>query len=260
VIGDNRPGVGVLSANDIKLPDMVWREVPEGSVVLEDGAGTFHTNTFFIAKYPVTYSQFQEFVNDAGYSNDKWWHGLSNRATMPRNQRYKSANQPRENIWWGEAVAYCRWLTEEYSKLPSRLPNASPNWVIRLPTEWEWQQAATGGKSENEYPWGYHYDDLLPANTQEAGLGRPIAVGMYPDGMTPNGVMDMCGNIWEWCLNEYVKPANINIDGNLRRSRRGGSFEWQFYRSSFRSGFEPYFRYDNYIGFRVVYASILEDH
>jgi formylglycine-generating enzyme required for sulfatase activity len=265
VIGDDRPGVGlVLSAESLKhetdngLPDIEWCDVPGGSVTLEDAGGLFAVKACFIAKYTVTYTQFQAFIDDPrGYKDNQWWEGLSRRATEPRNQRHKGSNQPRENVWWSEAVAFCRWLAAKYALQPSRLPQAMAGWSIRLPTEWEWQQAATGGEPQRKYPWSSSYDNIPRANTQESGLGRTTAVGMYPDGASATGVSDLCGNVWEWCLNEHGSPANIGFVGTSPRARRGGSFEQQTYRVAFRSGFDPYFRYDTYIGFRVLYGPIL---
>jgi len=63
---------------------------------------------------------------------------------------------------------------------------------VRLPTEWEWQQAATGGNPAYEYPWG---DAWQPgyANTRESGVSRTTAVGIYPQGASPGRVPPACG-------------------------------------------------------------------
>jgi formylglycine-generating enzyme required for sulfatase activity len=90
-------------------------------------------------------------------------------------------------------LAFCRWLSEKLG------------YEIRLPTEWEWQQAATGGNPENEYPWGPEWAGSC-ANTIESELSHSTAVGIYPQGASPVGALDMAGNVWEWCLNEYDNP------------------------------------------------------
>jgi formylglycine-generating enzyme required for sulfatase activity len=59
---------------------------------------------------------------------------------------WQEANSPRETVSWFEAMAFCRWLSQRTGS------------KIRLPTEWEWQQAATGGDSTREYPWPGEWD------------------------------------------------------------------------------------------------------
>jgi formylglycine-generating enzyme required for sulfatase activity len=63
------------------------------------------------------------------------------------------------------------------------------------------------------------------ANSEEAGLSRTTAVGMYPHGAATCGALDMAGNLWEWCLNDYSKPSIINgYNNGKRKVLRGGSF------------------------------------
>lgn len=111
---------------------------------------------------------------------------------------------------WYEAVAFCRWLS------------AKTKTYIRLPTEWEWQQAATGGDPRREYPWEGGWDPSR-CNSIESRLNRTTAVGMYPQGATKQGVLDMAGNVEEWCLNTYdEQDTTINTGG--RRVIRGGAW------------------------------------
>lgn len=291
VIGDTRPGVGLRHDG---LPDIVWCPVPSGTVTTKDVEGSFSVNVepFYIAKYPVTEMQFKSFLDDPdGFSQDKWWErlarsnipraisvqslegtrwwkGLEDRPPGPGEQSFKFSNHPRETVSWYDAVAFCRWLTAKLptevwpaplSQIPQRqgmrVDESIPTrWGIRLPTEWEWQLAATGGNLTNEYPWGAEWDPGR-ANTEKSGLRRTIAVGMYPQGASPCGALDMAGNVWEWCLNTYYRLVDVMVSGRYDHTIRGGS--WRFDKDSaltmYRTGFADHVR-DNDLGFRVVAA------
>jgi formylglycine-generating enzyme required for sulfatase activity len=239
-IGDPRPGVGL---NAEGLPDVVWCKTPGGTVTLEDDAGTFDVAPDYISKYPVTWAQYRCFLQaDDGYANAGWWAGLAEREEEPEQQYRELANHPADTVSWYDAVAYCRWLS------------AKLGYEIRLPTEWEWQQAATGGKPAYEYPWGEHWDSGR-ANTYESRLGRTTAVGMYPRGASPTDALDMSGNVWEWCLNLHDDPNDIDLSNTSARVVRGGSWYGSpiYARASFRYGYHPapYV----FIGFRVWCSS-----
>ena len=83
-------------------------------------------------------------------------------------------------VSWYDAVAFCRWLSAKTAT------------KVRLPTEWEWQQAATGGDRTREYPWKGEWDSSL-CNNYLSQLSRTTGVGMYPLGATPQGILDMAG-------------------------------------------------------------------
>jgi hypothetical protein len=151
VIGDPRKGIGLREDG---LPDIAWCPVLAGRITLEGNAGTFDVARFYIAKYPITYVQFQVFLDDPdGFANPEWWRELEQayRQQEMGEQSYKFDNHPRETVSWYQAVAFCHWLN---ARLPqSAWPEgAKADWTIRLPTEWEWQQAATGGLKDREYP------------------------------------------------------------------------------------------------------------
>lgn len=239
LLGDPRPGVGLRADG---LPDLVWCEVPGGEVTLEKNLGTFTVNPFRIAKYPVTYSQYRAFLEaEDGYHNPDWWQGLwVDRLGKPGRQFQQFGNHPTGNVAWLEAVPFCRWLS------------ARLGYEVRLPTEWEWQQAAIGGHPANVYPWGPEWDGNC-ANTDESELGRSTAVGLYPQAASLVGALDMSGNVWEWCLNEYDEPWNVALAGDARRVVHGGS--WNNDRTVARAAY----RYDvapvDRVGFRLACVS-----
>jgi Sulfatase-modifying factor enzyme 1/TIR domain/NACHT domain len=248
---DNRTGVG-LTADGI--PDIVWMDIPKGKVRLEGMKGVAEVKPFLIARYPVTNIQFEAFVKAKdGYGNGEWWKGFKIwQKKVPAPPSWSESNAPRETVTWYEAVAFCRWLTEHYKRLGILRKGEE----IRLPMEWEWQQAATGGKSGNVYPWGTEWD-ASRCNTSESRLSRTTVVGLYPNGTWPDGPLDMAGNVWEWCLNKYENPmescAGIIDASGCDRVLRGGS--WFSYPSSarcaYRKMFNPFYRY-YFLGFRCA--------
>ncbi len=210
LLGDPRPGVGPRADG---LPDIAWCKVPGGEIALEDEAGVFPVEPFYIAKYPVTYVQYHAFLEaDDGFPNPDWWRGLTfERPDKLGRQFNRRDNHPAENLAWFDSVAFCRWLS------------AKLGYKIRLPTEWEWQQAATGGEREREYPWPGAWDSGR-ANTIESELSHSTAVDMYPQGASVVGALDMAGNVWELCRNEYDNPSRTALAGEARRVVRGGSW------------------------------------
>jgi formylglycine-generating enzyme required for sulfatase activity len=77
--------------------------------------------------------------------------------------------------------------------------------VFRLPSEAEWE-AATRGKAGRLYPYGDQFD-VQRSNTFESHIRRTTPVGVFPGGEeTPEGLMDMSGNVWEW----WVRPPSLD--------------------------------------------------
>ena len=249
VIGDTRPGVGLID----RLPEIAWCYIPGGEVTLRSESGemlgTFALEPFYIGKYLVTYAQFQAFIESGGYGSDQWWEGFAWKRREPAEQQYKYASHPRDNVNWYDALAFCRWLTALLP--PDRLPSPEHR-TICLPTEWEWQQAATGGDPDRRYPWGEVWSPDW-SNTSESGLGRTTAVGMYPAGASPTGVLDLSGSLQEWCLNSFDDPQQLALDKSDKRALRGGSWSSNSYGVSIaaRDWDFPYGRHE-VAGFRIA--------
>ncbi|WP_291982206.1 SUMF1/EgtB/PvdO family nonheme iron enzyme [Candidatus Accumulibacter sp. ACC005] len=228
----------------ILLPDIDWVEIPGGEFVYQD-RGRRSLRTFHMARYPVTNFQYQTFMNAGGYWDERWWAALVR--PEPERSHWRQANRPRTNVDWYEAVAFSRWLS------------AKLGYEVRLPTEEEWERAARGHDGR-EYPWGEDYQTGY-ANTDEKGakagdwsLGQTIAVGVYLHEASTEGVLDLAGNVWEWCVNKYKRPDQIAADtSGDSRVLRGGA--WlslpDLARGSQRYWYLPDYR-DYLIGFRLV--------
>lgn len=255
---DNRRGVGLRAD---RLPDLMWCEVPAGAFIYQDGkkvgGGMFGgpvkvvpnltLSAFSISKYPITYRQFQAFLDDAdGFHDAKWWNGLhkdglGQQQNGPGGQRFEFWDHPREAVSWYDAMAYCRWLTVKLG------------YEITLPTEEQWEKAARGTDGR-VYPYGNKFD-AAKSNTRETGIGQTSAVGIFPNSASPYGVLDMSGNVWEWCFNEHSNVYTNNESNNSPRALRGGSWEYErdFARITYHRGFGPSDRgYFYGFGFRVV--------
>ncbi len=245
---DPRPGVGVKNG----LPDIKWVKIPDdGEFIYQDDERRTEP-TFWIAQYPVTYAQYRAFLEaDDGFHDPRWWRGLAalkGLADAPGNQRFKYWNHPAENVSWYDAIAFCRWLTAQVKAkvevkaegwealLPKEVLEGG-DWKITLSTEWQWEKAARG-RDGRFFPWGgKKLEDYEPgyANIDETAsiigtkigphyLQKTSAVGMYPQGASPDGVLDLSGNVWEWCLNEYQNPERAQEDSSANHVLRGGSW------------------------------------
>ena len=159
--------------------------IPAGDALLDDPVRTIHVNVFAIERAPVTNAEFEAFVKATSHAGRTWSKG--------------SASHPAEGLSWADAVAYCRWLSVSTGK------------IYRLPDEREWEKAARGVKGRR-WPWGSD-DDATRANMREAGRGATTPVGTFAGGASPEGLLDLVGNVREW--------TNTWADG---RVLRGGSY------------------------------------
>lgn len=172
--------------------------------------------------------------------------------------RFNAPTQPVVGVSWFEAQAYCRWLGAVTGQ-PGR---------YRLPTEAEWEAAARG-TAGRRWPWGA--DALGPQdfNADPAHLRRTNPVGVFPLANTPDGLVDMAGNVWEWTASRYtdaIEPASMHTalgpgadGGSAPRAVRGGCWNdpASGARAGYRGGGVPDDRFSG-LGFRVVVCCPIE--
>lgn len=244
-LGDPR----ILSLRDAAA----YVEVPVGSYRFsKDGSQQVEiTQPFRIGRYPVTNSQYADFITDGGYrergrqwwSEDGWAWLQDETVTEPlywHDRRWNAPNQPVVGVSFWEAQACAAWAGGG------------------LPTEEEWEAAARG-PTGLKYPWGKDWADGI-CNTREAGLGMTSPVGLFPRARQAElGIEDLAGNVWEWCNSLYGPAEKEKL--NASRVLRGGSWYYaqDFARSAFRFGDLPDVR-DDLIGFRVVCLSPIFGH
>lgn len=242
----------MLRVEDILPQPFRWCQIPMGKVKLEAGGyvprggKVFGVQPFSIAKYPITNAQFQKFVDsDDGYNDVRCW-AYSEEAKLWRQSNsqgstaFEGNNRPRTNVCWFEAVAFCQWLS------------IRTGLVISLPTEQQWQFAAQGNE-QNEYPWGNKFDENR-CNTTQNLIFRTTPVTQYESkGDSVFGVVDMSGNVWEWCATDRETGSQDISVLAANRVLRGGSYLLSSHhaRAATRNGFDPDIRDSGY-GFRVV--------
>lgn len=229
-----------------------WINIPHGKVTLDDGHGIFDVPAFEIGKYPITNAQFALFIDDNGYMDKRLWTDtgwewrVKAAKMMPaywQDHQWNGADHPVVGISWYESLAFCRWLGEKSGR------------NILLPTEQQWQRAAQG-EDRRQYPWGDIFDKTR-CNSGQTGIHNTTPVTAYPDGVSPYGVMDMSGNVWEWTLTDYNSATSKDTEPSVGRVVRGGSFlnpNEAFLRTTHRFWYHPAeitFR----VGFRCVQVS-----
>ncbi len=255
---------------------------------------TVETNSFYISETTISNEQFGKFVEETGYITDAekigssfvfsglieddikeetnysntpipWWLDVSGASWKypegPTSTIENRMDHPVVHVSWNDAVSYCNWSGG------------------RLPTEAEWEVAASGNGENTEYPWGnqlvakgiYHantWQGKFPSkNTEKDGYFGTAPVDKFYK--NEYELYQMIGNVWEWCLNpariplkEFNKQSSTDFleKNNKHRAEsyaiRGGSFLCHHsycnrYRLAARNGNTRFSSASN-MGFRYV--------
>ena len=161
-------------------------------------------STYSLDKHEVTSAQFAAFLNAKGNQREgnAPWVELGTRFSLIEEQAGHFApvqgfeQHPAIEVSWEGARAYCAWAGK------------------RLPTEDEWTLACAGAESRS-YPWGEEpAEGRANLAGDKDGFVRTAPVGTFPQGATPQGVMDLAGNVWEWTAADSAAVAHL----------RGGSW------------------------------------
>ena len=129
---------------------------------------------FWMDSHPVTTAQYAAYMRETGAPEPKFW----------RDPECNGPDQPVVGVSWHEAMAYAHWAGKT------------------LPTEAQWEFAARG-QQNRRHPWGNLPPTPQLANFQDF-LGIPSVVTLHEEGQTPEGLLDMAGNVHEWTLDPYA--------------------------------------------------------
>ncbi|GAB4502591.1 MAG: hypothetical protein Fur0035_21450 [Anaerolineales bacterium] len=281
-------------ANRLTLAGIEFARIPAGSFLMgssdadkeadddEKPQSALALPEYWMAVTPLTVAQFAAFAQaNPGYQTSAEKEGSGYAYAGGKSQDVKGAcwhdphgdkkgvknkqNHPVTQISWYDAQAYVNWLNAEFQAgraLVSPAIVQSPAFILRLPTEAEWEKAARGAAG-NLFPWGNDAPDPRRCNF-DMNVKETTPVGQYsPQGDSPYGCVDMSGNVWEWTHSLFKAYPYQREDGRENeqesghRVLRGGSFLnlRQLVRAAFRFRDFPDFRnYD--LGFRLCVAPI----
>ncbi|MHC4547925.1 MAG: formylglycine-generating enzyme family protein [Planctomycetota bacterium] len=157
--------------------------VPAGTFVYGVNGKEVFLDSFYIDMMPVTNAEYLRFARETGYRPPRY----------TDDDRLNQANQPVVGISYGDALQYARWAGKD------------------LPTEFQWEKAARGTDGR-PYPWGNDPPGASDACFgQDPVEGAPLPVGRALRNVSPFGVQDMCGNVWEWTSSIFGKGSEFRV-------------------------------------------------
>lgn len=209
-------------------------ETPQQKIFLKE---------FYIDRYEVTQKRYKKYVDALNAASPPNWE----KNNFPEGKD----NEPVTHVNWYDAANFCQWAKK------------------KLPTEKLWERAARG-KDGSEYPWGNTFQEGWANLSDRAGSkNAPTTVGSFPKSISPEGVHDLVGNVWEWIEDDYQPYKGSTYQSEYYQSGlkilRGhsasdiGHFPGAMYKQAIqlfaRSGYRQYSNADEPqtdVGFRCV--------
>lgn len=193
--------------------------------------------SYLIARTPVTNATYLTFVEGGGYKRREWWSDEG----WAWKEDYDIS---RPACWTADHTA--EWRLGKLEPLGPDRPVVHISWFeadafarangARLPTEIEWEKAATWDQVQElalPYPWGDEPPAGLHANLDQLA-GGTTAVGSHPAGGSPYGCLGMIGDVWEWTASDFggypgfepypYREYSEVFFGDRYRVLRGGSW------------------------------------
>jgi formylglycine-generating enzyme len=171
---------------------------------------------YYLGIYCVTVGQFGRFVREPGYDGGKY--PLTEEVDHESWEYWKKdpPDHPVRYVTWHDASAYAQWAQ------------------LRLPTEAEWELGARGRNEAFCYPWGNDWEKgrRVRRHGQKGVIGSTCSVSSHPNGVSPFGIYQQSGNVWEWCADwydervykRYTKGKFTQPEKGKQRVQRGASW------------------------------------
>jgi len=237
--GDFQMGSTDEQIRQMRAENPNWRI---SSFMFEKPAHTVYLDAYWMDQTEVTNAQYARCVA-AGACQAPESAQSRTRYSYYGNLQY--ADYPVVYVSWEDAVDYCTWAGRQ------------------MPSEAQWEKAARGTDGRI-YPWGNQSPNANLLNYNDI-LKDTIAVGSYPGGASPYGVLDLAGNVWEmtadWSTTDYTSTQTSwsNPTGPATgdyRELRGGSWNYNNWgvRAALRTAYDPNKRVDH-IGFRCILST-----
>jgi formylglycine-generating enzyme required for sulfatase activity len=188
-------------------PEMVY--LPGGTFLMGDEQGNddekpvhrVALDAFAMGRTPVTWGEYRRFCEDTDSHWPEWLEEGSQYHLEKGSEDYytkrgvarDAVDLPVVGVAWDDAVAYCAWLAERTDR-PYRLPTeAQWEYACRADTQTRW---SFGDDEEHLGDYGW-YSKNAQHKLHPVGQKRP----------NPGGLLDMHGNVWEWCADWYAEDA-----------------------------------------------------
>ena len=245
------PPAGMRALQDA-LPFAWDNEKPQHKVYLQD---------FLIDRAPVSNGEYLEFMKADGYQDFRWWHSAGWEKVNTENWEAPLYWEQHDGEWmirdFGGLHSVTEKLNEPVSHVSFLEASAFAKWAgKRLPTEAEWEKAATLSSSSNarrKFPWGDSPPDESKANLFENGFWNVAPIGSFPEGQSASGCQQMIGDVWEWTTSDYTPYPGFKSEFDEYNDKwfvgqkvlRGGSFATPqiHIRSTYRNFFYPHERW-----------------